>query len=178
MSRVLLAVAAVILAGCGVPLQSEPEVIDPGIGPELPVEVPATNGRADGAIYLVRGDSLVAVARDATTQPSDTLEQLLAGPAAAEAQAGLRTAIPISSVIREVTLADGLATVDVSSSFGRVGGQEEILAIAQLVLTLTTTGVDRVTVLLDGLPVALPLPNGVLVTDPVTFADYQVLVDQ
>ena len=66
----------------------------------------------------------------------------------------------------------------------RIGGREEILASAQLVLTLTATGVDRVAIHLEGLPVALPLPDGVLwtdqviLTDPVTFTDYQVLVDR
>jgi spore germination protein GerM len=178
MSRLFLVVAAVTLAGCGIPLQSEPEAIEAGIGPETPVERPASNGQADGVIYLVQGERLVAVTRDATTRPSDTLQQLLTGPTPAEARTGLRTAIPVGSVIREVTLADGLATVDVSAGFAGVGGREEILAIAQLVLTLTVTDVDRVTIDLEGLPVALPLPDGVLVTDPVTFADYQVLVDR
>jgi spore germination protein GerM len=176
-SRLFLAIAAVALAGCGVPLQSEPVTIDVGIGPDTPAERPATNGQADGVIYLVQGDKLVAVTRDATTRPSDTLQQLLTGPTPAEARSGLRTAIPVDSAIRQVMLADGLATVDVSTAFARVGGREEILAIAQLVLTLTATGVDRVAIHLEGLPVAVPLPDGVLLTDPVTFTDYQVLVD-
>lgn len=45
-------------------------------------------------------------------------------------------------------------------------------------VTLTATGVDRVAIHLEGLSVALPLPDGVLLTDPVTFTDYQVLVDR
>ncbi len=113
-----------------------------------------------------------------TTEPADTRQQLLAGPTAQEEAAGLRTAIPASSVVRQVSVAEGVATVDVSPEFAGVGGQEEIMAIAQLVLTLTARGVERVTIHLEGLPVALPLPNGVLVTDPVGFDDYQVLIDR
>ena len=52
------------------------------------------------------------------------------------------------------------------------------LAIAQLVLTLTVAGVDRVAIRIEELLVALPLTDGVLLTDPVTFTDCRVLVDR
>ncbi len=178
MRHLFLAVIVAALPACGVPLQSSPEALGPGIGPEAPLEVPTADGTADGAVYMVDGEMLVAVARGTTTEPADTLQQLLAGPTAQEEAAGLRTAIPASSVVRQVSVAEGVATVDVSPEFAGVGGQEEIMAIAQLVLTLTARGVERVTIHLEGLPVALPLPNGVLVTDPVGFDDYQVLIDR
>ena len=51
------------------------------------------------------------------------------------------------------------------------------LFLAVAAVPPTATGVDRVTTSLKGLPVALPLSDGVLLPDPVTFTDYQVLVD-
>lgn len=178
MRRIVLIVALLAFPGCGVPLQSAPDPIDSGIGPEVQFTAPETNGRAEGVIYLVEDEHLVVVFRGAATSPSDVLAQLLAGPTSGEERSGLRTAIPPGTVVREVTVVDSLATVEVSASFAGVGGREEILAIAQVVLTLAAAGVEEVTILLEGLPVAVPLPDGVLVTEPVGFSDYQVLIEQ
>ncbi len=172
-----LLVAALLVTGCGVPLQSEPETIDPGVTPDAGTDTPTTNGVAQSVIYLVDGNGLVAVPRDTSREPDEALQQLIAGPTSQEASVGLRTAIPVNSVVHDLTVDDGEATVDVSAAFAGVGGREEILAVGQIVLTLTDAGIDRVTIQLEGLAVALPLPSGVLVTDPVTFADYRTLVD-
>ena len=178
MRNALLLIAAFVVPACGVPLQSQPDTIDPGVTPDSGFDAPTTNGVAQSVIYLVDGDGLIAVPRDASREPEEALQQLIAGPTGEEARAGLRTAIPVNSVVHDLTFTDGDATVDVSAAFAGVGGREEILAVGQVVLTLTDAGVERVTIRLEGLPVALPLPNGVLVTDPVTFADYRALVDR
>ncbi len=70
------------------------------------------------------------------------------------------------------------AVVDVSRQFAEIGGEEEILAIAQIVLTLTVKSVDRVSIELEGTPVAIPLPDGALATAPVGFSDYAALIEE
>lgn len=175
MARSFIGLALIVVVGCGVPLQAEPEAIDPSLLPEAPIEVQAPS-EGGGFIYLVSDDGLVAVGRGTTSEPSEALDQLLAGPTTDEERSGLRTAIPIDSSILDISVTEGQATVDLSAEFGNVGGQEEILAIGQLVLTLTAIGIEQVMVNLEGLPVALPLPNGVLVADPVGVADYHSLI--
>ena len=51
------------------------------------------------------------------------------------------------------------------------------LFLAVAAVPLTATSVDRVSTSLEGLTVALSLSDGVLLTDPVTFTDCQVLVE-
>ncbi len=176
MKRLLALVAVVLLAGCGIPLQAEPEALDIEIRPvSLPPPADVV-GPTPSTIYLVGQGGLEPVAREPVDGAEATVRLLLEGPTLPEERDGLRSAIPANTEVLGVEQIGGVAVVDLSAAFANIGGSEEILAVGQVVLTLSSGRRDRVRIHLDGSPVAIPLPNGALTTDPVTFADYRTLL--
>ena len=78
---------------------------------------------------------------------------LLRGPDPAEVEAGLATAVPRRTYLRDVRAADGIARVDLSSEFlhEQPGKRTMRLRHAQIVFTLTQLpSVDEVVVLVEG----------------------------
>lgn len=171
--------AVVLVASCGIPLDSEPEMVD--IGSD---DVPDPTGPILGdltavSIYLVRGDALVHVTRDlpSPVSPESVLDSLLDDVTEPEERAGLRTAIPLGTDAIAITRDGPVLTVDLSREFAAVGGEEEILAVAQIVLTATSMdGIEMVAFALDGVPTDVPQAGGALSDDPVTASDYESLV--
>ena len=95
------------------------------------------------------------------------LERLLAGPTAAETDAGVSTDIPPGTQLVDLAIEDGEATVDLTSEFGSTSSSPRF---AQVVFTLTQfETVRRVNVRIDGRP-ALP--------KPVARDDYEDLLPQ
>ena len=67
----------------------------------------------------------------------------------------------------------GVAQVDLAAEFAELGSDRQLLAIAQLVLTLTSRpGVGQVAFTLDTAPIDVPRADGTITSDPVTRADY------
>ncbi|HEX4428079.1 MAG TPA: GerMN domain-containing protein, partial [Frankiaceae bacterium] len=90
-------------------------------------------------IYLVRGER-VLVTHQAVPDPvtlQRTVQAVLAGPSQAEAGHGLRSALPGALRLNRVTLDDDTAIVDLTSGLSAVSSQEQALALAQLVYTVT-----------------------------------------
>jgi Spore germination protein len=153
-------------------------VVTPAVPP--PPEV-ADTGRSASLrpvrIFLVTGGQLIDVPRS-TSEPGleGTLRLLLEGPTAAEISAGVRSAIAAGTHLRSATLEAGSAVVDLSRAFLDLGGEEQILAVAQLVLTATAVpGVDSVRFALDGEDLEVPRADGTLVRAPLTAGDYAAL---
>lgn len=109
-----------------------------------------------------------AVARGAMTE-------LLAGPSASEAAAGLSTAVPDGTGLLGISIEDGIATVDLDGGYESRGGTLSMsMRIAQVVFTLTQfPTVDGVTFELDGVPVTSLGGEGVMVDVPQTRADWE-----
>ena len=103
-----------------------------------------------------------AVARAALTE-------LLEGPTDEEVASGLSSAIPAGTTLRDVSLADGVATVDLDGTFDDGGGSASMLGrVAQVVATLTRfPTVDRVAFRIDGRPVEAIGGEGVVVDPPI-----------
>jgi spore germination protein GerM len=175
---VALLMLFVTLAACGIPMQSEPEALDLEIRPVAVPPVVEPSGPDQSIVYLVRDEGLVPVARRTADDAAGLLELLLAGPTLTEEQTGLRSAIPANTLVLGVERNGNTIVVDLSESFANIGGVDEILAVGQIVVTLTTDTTNDVSVLLEGSPVAVPLPDGALATEPVSVADYQVLLGE
>lgn len=166
------------LMACGIPIESEPETI------EIDVETPDDNRpepgeRAAASIYLVRDEALVHVTRDLPTpsSPETIFDSLLDGVTEPEELANLRTAIPPGTSTLNVGTDGAVLVVDLSQEFVSVGGEEEILAVAQIVLTATgLEGVDLVAFHVEGVPTDVPVASGALSTEPVSADDYASLV--
>ena len=105
------------------------------------------------------GPFLVPVARDITTPAvpgTPTVEWLLSGPTQAEVDGtpSIRSEIPAGTELLGLSVANGVATVDLSSEFASGGGSLSMLArVAQVVYTLTQfPTVDEVAFEIEGEP--------------------------
>jgi lipoprotein-anchoring transpeptidase ErfK/SrfK len=110
--------------------------------------------KATVRVSFLRGEQLVQVRRPGRT-PADALRQLTAGLTHAETVAGFRTYLPAQTRLRHLTIRTGIATVDLSSAFGR-GTDEALLArVTQVVGTLSGfRNVARVSLLVEGKRIA------------------------
>ncbi len=97
------------------------------------------------SVYLIQGESLKAVSRTVPTQSvAAAVAALLRGPTAAEAKNDVRTQIPPGTKVRKVSVANGIATIDLTRSF--VEGTNRTLLVARLdQLVWTATAVPKVT---------------------------------
>lgn len=102
---------------------------------------------------------------------------LLEGPNARErgASPAISTVIPAGTELLDLTIKDGIATVDLSSEFESGGGSASVLGrLAQVVYTLTQfPTVKSVAFRVDGKPVTAFGGEGAVLDKPVTRADYQ-----
>lgn len=189
MRRVLAALMLVLVAGaCGVPTGNRAESLDEvpfGLleseAPE-PAETVVPPEGPEVQIYLVdaTGERLAPVGRrlagpDAPL--SSIIDSLLNGPNRAERQQGLTTAFADDGAVTRVDLVGGVASVDLSQQFTLLDGPTQRLAIAQLVLTLTSRpGVGRVSFTLDGQPIDIPRGDGTLAAGSVSRDNYRELL--
>ena len=178
MRRVVLLLVAVACAGCG--SGSTPRTVTITTTETLPAAPPvSTTQAAAGSTvvpYLIDGGQVAA------GEPVQTLERgvaaaslraLLDGPNGRELAAGLTTAIPPGTQLLDLTVADGLARVDLSGRFregeGVTAARERL---AQVVYTLTQfPTVKRVRVRIDGHTV--PALGDVKLDRGLTRADFE-----
>ncbi len=170
MSRRVLAAAAAALAasflvaGC---TGSEPE--DESGTTTGGATTPAMSSVA---VYLLRDGKVAPVRRTIEATPAvarAALTSLLAGPTDGEKRAGLATAIPGTTTLIDISLSDGVATVDLDGTFGDgADGTALKERVAQVVATLTRfPTIRRVAFRLDGEPVTtIGGEEGVRVSPP------------
>nr|WP_246247237.1 GerMN domain-containing protein [Cellulomonas septica] len=110
---------------------------------------------------MVRDDRLEAVRRPSTSATlEDAVEALSAGPSRDETRAGLRSAVAVDSV-RSAETDDEVVVVDVSHDFVETSGSDQLLAVAQLVWTVTeASGRPEVRLTSGGDPVEVPTDRG------------------
>jgi len=123
----------------------------------------------DVRIYLLR-DERLAVTHRQVEGPAilrNALAQLLEGPTASERAAGLHSEIPEGTTLRDLDLADGLATVDLSRDLERGGGTLSMTArLAQVIFTATQfDDVDEVLFWLEGAPVEFFGGEGIVLSE-------------
>jgi spore germination protein GerM len=173
-------IALVALAGCGLSPDSSPRAIPDDDQKDLvEVAVGADETTGTGRIYLERTDEtgrslLSAVPREFEPDPVSIMRSLLSGPTEDEQQIGLRSAIPRETRILSARfVASDLVKVDVSSDIFGATGDDLVSAIAQIVLTLAEVdGVERILIVVDGLPQEWPRGDGSLTSEPLTEFDY------
>jgi peptidoglycan hydrolase-like protein with peptidoglycan-binding domain len=98
------------------------------------------------------------------------VRKLVGGPSRAEVRKGFRTYVPAGTAIHSVTVAGGLATVDLGARFTSGGNPDSLLArLAQLVRTVSAAGAPRLQLLIDGAKVSRVFPR-IPTERPITFA--------
>jgi hypothetical protein len=181
--------ALAVVTGCGIPDDDGATLARPADVPfdllaEIPETTSSTSPGPSGAsttktnIFLVQGERLAPVERTVPAPPSaDTvLETLVRGPTRTEGSLGLRSALVGDDVVRSGAVSGGIATVDLGAGFNDIVGRDQIMALAQIVSTVTSLpGVGRVRFTLAGQPVGVPRGDGATTTETVSIDDYATL---
>ncbi|MEO5898808.1 MAG: GerMN domain-containing protein [Ilumatobacteraceae bacterium] len=179
-----VAVAAVLVASCGVPTEGTPRRIaerrlPESLRPESVADSTPGPAREAVTVWLVRDGHLVAVTHEveAPATAATTVADLAAAPTLAEQRQSLRSAIPDGQVIVSVAVSGGTATIALADSFDQILTTDQVLAIGQLVLTLTDLrGIGQVRFELDTTEIAVPLPDGRSTDGAVSADDYRSLI--
>lgn len=180
---VIVLVMAACLSGCGFPDQDSAQRLGDD---ELPVALRTGSTVAEtvpvdtepATLWLIDDDRLVASRHEVAVPASvDTVTaELLAGPDEQEQERGLRSALPDPAIVVGNGLSRGIATIDLTPSFQEVSPEDQLLAVGQIVLTLTDLrGVGGVQFTLDGAPVAVPTPTGETSEHPVVREQFLAL---
>lgn len=171
---------AVLAAGCG----SEQAV---SLGKPTPATTTSQEqtgpapSRLSLEAWFVRDGALVAARRThAPTAAVATaaMSDLLDGPTAGESAVGMTSAVPSGTRLLGINIADGVATVDLTSEFQAGGGATSLQTrLGQVVYTLTQfPTVQKVRFRLDGTPVNVFSSEGIVLDHPVGRADYATLL--
>jgi hypothetical protein len=174
---------AVVLAGCGVTAQDDARVVavdelDPyPIVTEPSLPPPTTvlpHSSEPVTLFFVRGLRLVPVSVrfPGTPEPLEVL-QALAQPARADRR-DVFSALLTEEAIASVDVREHVAVVDLGEEFESTPEINQILALAQIVFTVTEApGIRRVRFTLAGERVETPRADGSLTRGAVTRADYE-----
>jgi spore germination protein GerM len=188
--RARLAVASMVLlaavAGCGITPDRHATLAAPesvpfdllGQAPSATATTLPLSPTEKGTIFLVQGERLAPVQRvlPAPVSVESVLEALIAGPTATEVQLGLRTALLAPGLMRYGSASGGIATIDLGQPFTEIAGRDQIVALAQIVSTVTgLPGVGRARFTLEGNPVGILRGDGAVTTDSVSRDDYSPL---
>lgn len=192
MGRVALVVLAplLLLVACGVPGDDEPHLVDaksvpydllaPTAENTTTTQPSAFTATSSVKVYLADPDGkLEAVPRQvaAPATPTKAVASLLNGPSKEEANR-LHSAVTTDTRLLGVDgPADGLVTLDLSHHLLDITGRQQILALAQLVYTVTELpSVDRVLFQIDGQNVEVPNGSGKLTASPLGRLSYRDLI--
>lgn len=156
---------------------------NPPSGSARPSRTPPPAGTTVVRAYFYLGGEpgsagLVAVLREVPETQAvarAALSALLEGPTAAESgDRTITSAVPAGSRLLDLSIGDGVATVDLSREFESGGGSASVLTrLGQVVYTLTQFPTVRsVAFRIDGRPVTVFSSEGVVLDGPVARADY------
>jgi spore germination protein GerM len=175
--------AALVLAGCGVPLQDDPAPIEPQAIPSRLQSpgVPTADSSAaltTVQVHFVRKNRLVSLAREVSSADrlDGVIRALTAGPTALEQDDGITSALPPGITLTVAVVQGTTVGLELSGETDARSPTENVLAVGQIVLSVTALqSVDEVTFWRDGSPVEALLADGMLTTEPLTAADYEAL---
>lgn len=180
---VVLGVLAGVTA-CGVPSQDTATKTNPKDVPfgllnqNSGVNQINQSGARDVVIFLAKNGRLVRAERKLAPPVSfeRLLDKLAQGPTRGEVAAGTRSALPDGESFRSITLNGGTAIIDLSRPFTALSGADQLLALAQIVFTLTSRpGIGQVQFTLGRAAIDIPRANGSLTPSPVSRDDYSPL---
>ena len=181
---VVVGAVASSLAGCGLPTSGKVERVSPADVPFglLESAPPGEGLQPTGPVvdvFFVRDDYLAAVAGHVVpgNVPANAVRLLLKGPPPSEAARGFSSDIPTGTRLVSLDLNGSVASVDLSAEFGSVGGSDQVLAVAQIVYTLTASRyIDAVVFAINGTRIEVPDGSGSLSATPMRRRDYPRLL--
>lgn len=161
--RLLLLVLTFALAGCGIQPEAQPTAVALPENTGSPSADARQGGPREVTIYLTRDQRLVAVQRDVEdVSVANRVGLLLVGPTSTEAAGGMTSTVPPQS-LRPVVVdtTSGVAYVEATSAFTEISGANQLLAVAQVVWTVTEQrGTNRVSIVVNGEALEVPTDEG------------------
>ena len=158
--------------------QTTTTLSDPNSTESLPI---AVSEPVD--LFFISNSRIIKVQRNVASpaNPAQALSSLVEGPSTSPEFVGLRTALP-TTFTAKVDVIRGVAQVDATRAFlNSLSGLDQKLAIAQIVLTLTSRpGVGQVLFSVEGKLISVPRGRGDSIASgvAVTFDDYASLINQ
>jgi spore germination protein GerM len=185
-------VASAVLAGCGIPADSEPRAITEEQIPDAStttVDVGEESQTRSVDLYFTRFDGsrdvLMTVEHEVPTggesgrpTPATVLEALLSGVPTDASDPAVVTKIPAdTSLASQPELNGGILTVDLDNGIRGVQGDGARLAFGQMVCTVDALdGVEGVVFAIEGDPVYPLMGDGETSSAPLTCASYDSLL--
>lgn len=158
---------------------AEPSPSAPATPPPTPTPATVTQ---PVRLWLTLEEWAGLTVREAQVTPPQfaraALNELFKGPNQSELSNGWGTAIPGGTELLGIDIANGAATVDLSSEFESGGGSLSArLRLAQLVYTLTEfQTVQSVALEIEGQPATTFSSEGIVIDGPMTRADFEDLM--
>jgi spore germination protein GerM len=182
-AAILVVTAAIALSSCGIAADSAPHIVNKNSVPfgllrPSPTTTQATPPGEYVTIYLEGAKHLVAVSRNlpAPVTVAAVLHALGDGPTSLQAAHGLQSPISTASPITLWRARRTTVTVSVSSTFTKLAEEDQTIAVAQLVYTLTALpGVESVKVRIAGKRAKVPTAKGTLSGGPLQRSAYATL---
>ena len=187
----LLAVFAVALVGCGIPVESRARQLSEAESLAIATTttttvavavVPSTlvSGARAALVYFIRGEGLVGrplVFPSGFTE-LDLLQLLIDETTLAGANGSVRSGLAQrSDLVEGLIVVDDLAQVSLSTLFADLPGSEQVLVLGQLTLTmLANFNISGVEFRQNAVAVAVPDADGQPISRPATRADYVKLL--
>lgn len=176
------AVLTAILCACGVPFDDDARRVAPERVPynlldpnPLPVPEPARTG-TPSLVYVVKAERLRAVPMIVPID-AEPLEILGLLDVAVGRVSDARTVLQPGDAVAALLDDEGLLTVDVDPTLLQLPASEQVLAIAQIVLTMIEQpAVTGVVFTAGGQPVSVARTDGSIIAGPARRADLADLV--
>ncbi len=185
----LLAVFAVALVGCGIPVESRARQLSEAESLAIattttvaaaPVPSTLVSEARAALVYFIRGEGLVGrplVFPSGFTE-LDLLQSLIDETTLAGANGSVRSGLAQrSDLVEDLIVVDDLAQVSLSTLFADLPGSEQVLVLGQLTLTmLANFNISGVEFRQNAAAVAVPDADGQPISRPATRADYVKLL--
>ena len=188
---ILLAVFAVALVGCGIPVESRARQLSEAESLAIATTTTTTVAAAPvpstlvsearaALVYFIRGEGLVGrplVFPSGFTE-LDLLQSLIDETTLAGANGSVRSGLAQrSDLVEGLIVVDDLAQVSLSTLFADLPGSEQVLVLGQLTLTmLANFNISGVEFRQNAVAVAVPDADGQPISRPATRADYVKLL--
>jgi spore germination protein GerM len=162
-----------------------PTTIDPTTTSTTLVDTATTIALEEVTLYFISGGQLKGYPRSLATPISTNtvLSALQEGKPSGDPGVGIRSAVPTreQALLKVTEDNSGVATIELPPGFfDQIPPEDQLLAIGQLVLTITEVGgIGQVLFVQGGLPTGVPRRSGGLTdgTEPVARRDYQDLLN-
>ncbi len=187
----LLAVFAVALVGCGIPVESRARQLSEAESLAIATTTTTTVAAAPvpstlvsearaALVYFIRGEGLVGrplVFPSGFTE-LNLLQSLIDETTLAGANGSVRSGLAQrSDLVEGLIVVDDLAQVSLSTLFADLPGSEQVLVLGQLTLTvLANFNISGVEFRQNAVAVAVPDADGQPISRPATRADYVKLL--